>query len=64
MDAVLAECEKKKKNSLILRSKDGITRIDLQQLEYCEVLGRNFYFIWKTEQFWKAQGVWMIWQDS
>ena len=44
MDAVLVECEKKKKNSLILRSKDGITRIDLQQLEYCEVLGRKHLF--------------------
>ena len=44
MDAVLAESEKKKKNSLILRSKDGITRINLQQLEYCEVLGRKLLF--------------------
>lgn len=44
MDAVLAECEKKKKNRLILRSKDGITRINLQQLEYCEVLGRKLLF--------------------
>ena len=44
MDAVLAQCEKKKKNSLILRSKDGITRINLQQLEYCEVLGRKLLF--------------------
>lgn len=44
MDAVLAECEKKKKNSLILRSKDGIMRINLQQLEYCEVLGRKLLF--------------------
>ena len=44
MDAVRVECEKKKKNSLILRSKDGITRIDLQQLEYCEVLGRKLLF--------------------
>ena len=44
MDAVLVECEKKKKNSLILRSKDGITRIDLQQLEYCEVLGQKLLF--------------------
>ena len=44
MDAVLAECEKKKKNRLILRSKDGITRIDLQQLEYCEVLRRKLLF--------------------
>ena len=44
MDSVLAECEKKKKNSLVLRSKDGITRIDLWQLEYCEVLGRKLLF--------------------
>lgn len=44
MDAVLSECEKKKKNSLILHSKDGITRINLQQLEYCEVLGRKLLF--------------------
>lgn len=44
MDSVLAECEKKKKNSLILRSKDGITRIDLRQLAYCEVLGRKLLF--------------------
>ena len=44
MDSVLAECEKKKKNSLVVRSKDGITRIDLRQLEYCEVLGRKLLF--------------------
>lgn len=44
MDSVLSECEKKKKNSLILHSKDGITRVNLQQLEYCEVLGRKLLF--------------------
>lgn len=44
MDSVLSECGKKKKNSLILRSKDGITRVNLQQLEYCEVLGRKLLF--------------------
>ena len=44
MDSVLAECERKKKNSLVVRSKDGITRIDLRQLEYCEVLGRKLLF--------------------
>ncbi len=44
MDAVLVECEKKKKNSLILRSKYGITRIELQQMEYCELLGRKLLF--------------------
>ena len=43
MDAVLAKCEKKKKNSLILRSKDGITRIDLQQLEYLRGAGTKTF---------------------
>ena len=28
------------------------------------VLGRKLLFHLETEQFWKAQGVWMIWQDS
>ena len=44
MDSVLAECTKTQENSLILRSKEGITRINLQQLEYCEVLGRKLLF--------------------
>lgn len=56
MDAVLAECEKKKKNSLILRSKDGITRIDLQQLEYCEVLGRKLLFHLEDEAVLESAG--------
>ena len=64
MDAVLAECEKKKKNSLILRSKDGITRIDLQQLEYCEVLGRKLLFHLENGAVLESAGIWMIWQDS
>lgn len=43
MDAVLAVCEKEQTNSLILRCKNGITRIDLKQLEYCEVLHRTLF---------------------
>lgn len=44
MDSVLAECTKTQENSLILRSKEGITRIDLEKLEYCEVIGRTLFF--------------------
>ena len=40
MDSVLAECIKSQSDSLILKCKDGITRINLTQLEYCEVIGR------------------------
>lgn len=41
MDSVLSQCEKEQTNSLILRCKSGITRIELRQLEYCEVIHRT-----------------------
>lgn len=41
MDSVLSQCEKEQESSLILRCKNGITRIDLRQLEYCEVIHRT-----------------------
>lgn len=44
LDAVIAECERTWQASLILRCKSGITRIDLQKLEYCEVIGRILVF--------------------
>lgn len=43
MDSVLAVCEKEQTSSLILRCKSGITRIDLRQLEYCEVIHRTLF---------------------
>lgn len=44
MDAVLEDCEKERAVSLIIRSKNGIERIDLNKLEYCEVIGRTLLF--------------------
>ena len=44
MDSVLATCEKEQMSSLILRCKSGITRIDLKQLEYCEIIHRTLFF--------------------
>ena len=41
MDSVLRECRKNEKNSLILRCKTGITRLELDKLKSCEVTGRN-----------------------
>ena len=43
MDSVLATCEKEQADSLILRCKSGITRIELKQLEYCEVIHRTLF---------------------
>ena len=37
-DSVIAECRRADQRSLILRCKTGISRIDLDQLLYCEVL--------------------------
>lgn len=44
MDSVVSECKKTQSRSLILRYKQGVTRIDLDRLEYCEVTGRTLVF--------------------
>lgn len=44
MDSAISECKKERQYSLILRCKSGITRIDLNKLEYCEVIGRTLLF--------------------
>lgn len=44
LDAVIAECRKEQQYGLVLRCKSGITRIDLERLEYCEVMGRTLLF--------------------
>ena len=44
LDAVLEDCEREQAVSLIIRSKNGIARIDLNKLEYCEVIGRTLLF--------------------
>ncbi len=43
LDNALAECKKEKENSIILRCKNGITRIEIDQFEYCEVIHRTLY---------------------
>ncbi len=44
MEAVVSEHKKERQHSLVLRCKNGITRIDLDKLEYCEVIGRTLMF--------------------
>lgn len=44
LDAVILSCKKERQCGLILRCKSGITRIDLDRLEYCEVMGRTLLF--------------------
>ena len=44
MDSVIFECKKERQDSFILRCKDGIARIDLDRLEYCEVMGHTLLF--------------------
>ena len=44
MDSVLSECQKEQQHDLIVQCKNGLTRIDLERLEYCEVLGRTLLF--------------------
>lgn len=41
MDSVIPECRKGAENSLILRCRDGIARVELDKLQYCEVMSRT-----------------------
>ena len=44
MDVAISECKKEQENSLILRCKTGIVRVELERLEYCEIIGRVVQF--------------------
>lgn len=44
MDAIADELKKAQQRNMILRTKGGITRIDLEKLEYCEVFKRTLLF--------------------
>lgn len=44
MESVISQCERERQGSLILRCKSGITRIALEKLVYCEVIGRTLVF--------------------
>lgn len=56
MDSAISECQKEQQHSLILRCKSGITRIDLDRLEYCEVIGRTLLFYMENGKVLKGTG--------
>ena len=56
MDSAVAECEKIEKFSLVLKCKNGITRIQLNKLKYCEVMGRTLLFHMEGGQVYERVG--------
>lgn len=56
MYSVISECRKEQQCSLILRCKGGITRIDLDRLEYCEVIGRTLLFHMENDRILEGTG--------
>lgn len=44
MDSVISECEKAHKNDFVLPCKGGVTKINVEKLVYCEVMGRTLLF--------------------
>lgn len=43
MDSVLAVCQQEKESSILLRCKNGITRVEIRKIEYCEILHRTLF---------------------
>lgn len=56
MDSVIDDCKKSQQYSLILRCKNGISRIDLERLEYCEVSGRTLLFHMENKTVMESTG--------
>ena len=56
MNSAISQCQRERQHSLILRCKNGITRIDLDRLEYCEVLGRTLLFHIENGEVLEAAG--------
>lgn len=56
MDSAIDDCEKSLQRSLILKCRDGISRIDLDKLEYCEVRGRTLSFHMKNGSVLESTG--------
>lgn len=56
MDSAISACQKERQHSLVLRCKSGITRIDLDRLEYCEVYGRTLTFYMEGGKVLKGTG--------
>lgn len=44
MDSALEQCCQEQENSLILQCREGITRMELRRLEFCEVIHRTLLF--------------------
>lgn len=56
MNSAISECRKEQGHSLILRCQSGITRIELDRLEYCEVLRRTLLFHMENGKTLKSTG--------
>lgn len=56
MDVAVSECKKEQQQSLILRCKTGIVRVELERLEYCEVIGRTVLFHMKDGKVFERAG--------
>lgn len=56
MDSAISECQKIQQNCLIIKCKNGITRIHLDKLKYCEVMGRTLLFHMENGQVFERIG--------
>lgn len=56
MTSVIDECRRAEAQSILLRCKNGISRIRLDKLEYCEIIGRALLFHMANGQVLESAG--------
>lgn len=64
MNKTIEELEKQKNDTLIIKSKDGISRILLSKLEYCEVVGKNIFYYLSNGKTLKSTGTFSSISDT
>ena len=56
MDSVIATCKREQQGSLLLFAKSGVRRIELEKIEYCEVIRRTLLFYMESGEVFEGSG--------
>lgn len=56
LDAAVSDCRKERQEGIVIRGKNGITRVPLERLEYCEVIGRELRFCLTDRRILESSG--------
>lgn len=64
LDRVIHEIEKKEAETLIIKCRKGIVKLEICQLEYCEIVGRTIFFHLRNGSIYESSGTMQSLSDA